>query len=319
MDTQDRTREMTLERYRDRVALALRFIEENLDQSLCLDDIAASSHFSPFHFHRIFQSIMGESVNDYVVRRRMETAVHLLVYERTLRVTDVAVAVGYSSTANFSKAFRAYFGVSPSQIRNPTGSTISKIGKLSRKYGKTFDPCELYPRLVPDGRHNDSINEEDRKMHVDVIEREEAAICFLNSPQGYLPESIHQTWKKLIEWGTSAGIPADEQQYFALCHSNPAVTPVEKCRYEASLVIPPDVQVNAPFGRSSIPAGKYARVYYKGAAEDTSQAHLTIFNTWLPESGFEPDDYPSMEHYLNDVNKDGFVEMEVYLKLKDLV
>ncbi len=308
--------ETTRTRYRERLAKALQYIEENLDQPLRLEDIATASFFSPFHFHRIFQSLMDESVNDYVVRRRMEAAAHLLVYERHLRVTDVAATVGYSSTANLSKAVKQYFGVSPSAIRNPSDETIRKIGKLSSKYGKIFDPRDLYPREVPNGGPN---HNEDKHMHVEVIEREEAAVSYLSSPQGYLQESIEATWTKLIAWGKSAGVPIAEQQYYALCHSNPAVTPVEKCRYDASLVIPPTLTVNAPFSRSVIPAGRYARVYYKGPSEGTSQAHLAIFNTWLPESGFEPDDYPSMEHYLNDVREDGFVEMEVFLKLKDLV
>jgi len=307
--------EATQTRYQERLARALQYIEDNLDQSLRLEDIAAASYFSPFHFHRIFQSLMGESVNDYVIRRRMESAAHLLVYERHLRVTDVAATVGYSSTANLSKAIKQYFGVSPSAIRNPSDEINRKIGKLSSKYGKTFDPRDLYPRDLSNNGLNDK---EDKHMHVEVIEQEELTISYLSSPQGYLQESIEDTWTKLIAWAKSAGVPIAEQQYYALCYSNPAVTPVEKCRYDASVVVPPTLTVNAPFSRSVIPAGRYARVYYKGPSEGTSQAHLAIFNTWLPASGFEPDDYPSMEHYLNDVREDGFVEMEVFLKLKDL-
>jgi len=52
--------------------------------------------------------------------------------------------------------------------------------------------------------------------------------------------------------------------------------------------------------------------------ENTINAQLSIYSDWLPESGFEPDNYPLMERYLNDAREDGYVEMEIFVKLKDL-
>jgi hypothetical protein len=41
------------------------------------------------------------------------------------------------------------------------------------------------------------------------------------------------------------------------------------------------------------------------------------YSNWLPDSGFEPDGFPMLEHYLNDVRNEDYVEMEIFVKLKN--
>ena len=104
----------------------------------------------------------------------------------------------------------------------------------------------------------------------------------------------------------------------AFAFDNPTVTPIDKCRYSASIVIDDDLQVNPPFSPSEIPAGKYAVLHFKGPIEDTINAQLSIYSDWLPTSGFQPDNFPMLERYLNDARVDGYVEMEIHVKLKAL-
>lgn len=94
------------------ICLALEFIEQHLGQTIQLDDVARACHFSSYHFHRLFHALVGETVNDYISRKRMEKAARMLLYKPDMSVTDVAEAGGFSSSANFAKAFKLYFGVS---------------------------------------------------------------------------------------------------------------------------------------------------------------------------------------------------------------
>jgi AraC family transcriptional regulator len=110
-----------------------------------------------------------------------------------------------------------------------------------------------------------------------------------------------------------------KKQRIALCYDNPAITPVEKCRYEATIAIDDEVKVNLPFEKSILPDGTYAVLYVKGDAQDVAKAQMGLFSHWLPGSGYEPDSFPMMERYLNDVRQDGFIELEIMLKLKTLV
>ena len=308
--------------YLRRINKALEFIGQHLDQTIRLDDVASASHFSPYHFHRLFHALVGETVNDYVTRKRMERAASRLVYKPTLSVTEVAEMGGFSSGANFAKAFKLYFGISPTELRNGQKQNLdtnnSKLGKLYRKYGKAFNPQQLYSQFVTQDFVFDPDKLEELLMKVKVEDKPEKPIAYLTSPRGYELDSIYATWDKVIHWASTKGIEDSVQTKFAICHDNPVVTPEDKCRYDAAIVINPEVEVAPPFARSVIPGGKYAIAYYKDDADKISNFMTELCSQWFPNSGYEPDDFPPIFNYLNDSRKDDYVEMNVYIKLKAL-
>ncbi|PHS29651.1 MAG: AraC family transcriptional regulator [Methylophaga sp.] len=304
-------------KYKVRIDRVIQYIEANLAHKISLTEVANISHFSVYHFHRIFTGIVGETINDYIVRRRLERAANLLIFKTELSVTQIALDNGFSSSANFSKAIKLHFGFSPSEIRNPDKVKDSKIGKISSKYGKDFNPSDLYPTRITNEVMSKT-NLEDTNMSIEVRELDRQRVCTLASERGYEPDAIYQAWDKLIDWAVCNGIKKGEQKRFAFAFDNPTVTPVDKCRYTASVVIGEDVQVKSPFTLSEIPKGKYAVLYFKGSPEETIKAQLSIYSDWLPNSGFEPDDFPMLERYLNDARVDGHVEMEIHVKLKGI-
>lgn len=302
----------TLDEYIRRINLAMAFIENHLDETIQLDDVASASHFSSYHFHRLFHGIVDETVNDYITRKRMERAAKRLVYKPEISVTQIAEMGGFSSGANFSKAFKLYFGVSPRELRNPAASEKSKIGKLFSKYGKAFDPKELYSQFVT---HSGAFSPDKLKellMKIMVKEMPEQEIAYLSSPGGYELESVYSTWEEVLNWAENMGVDSGIDKRFAICHDNPSVTPEAKCRYDAAIIVGSGTNVTAPYVRSKIPAGKYAVSYYKDGAEKINNFMTELCAHWFPNSGFEPDNYPPMFNYLNDSRKDGYVEMDIY-------
>lgn len=302
--------------YKARVDRAIQHIENNLDKTISLVEVARVSCYSEYHFHRIFKGIVGETLNDYIVRRRHERAISFLIFKPDLSITEIALANGFSSSANFSKSIKLYFGFSPTEIRNPDKAKNSKIGKIFSKYGKDFNPTDLYPgsttkEVATNNQHQET------SMKVEVKELDSRRVCTLASTGGFEPDALFEAWDKLIEWAVSHGIQTTDQQRFAFCYDNPTITPIDKCRYKAAIVIDDKIQVNAPFETSEIPQGKYAVLYFKGSPEESLQAQLSIYSDWLPSSGFEPDELPMLEHYLNDAREDGYVEMEILVKLKN--
>ncbi|MEI8631535.1 AraC family transcriptional regulator [Vibrio sp. PP-XX7] len=155
--------------YKVRMDRVIQYIEANLAKKISLSEVANVSHFSAYHFRRIFTGIVGETVNDYIVRRRLERAVNLLIFKTELSVTQVALDNGFSSSANFSKAVKLHFGFSPSEIRNPDKVKDSKIGKISSKYGKDFNPSDLYPTRITNEVMSKT-NLEDTNMNIEVRE-----------------------------------------------------------------------------------------------------------------------------------------------------
>src|SRR5512143_653841 len=110
----------TRDGYSERLQRVVDYVAQHLDQSLDLDTLARVAHFSPYHFHRIYRGVLGETVNDTVRRLRLQrSAIDLL--DRELNVDRVARRAGYSSQAAFTRAFRAEYGDPPARYRDARG------------------------------------------------------------------------------------------------------------------------------------------------------------------------------------------------------
>jgi AraC family transcriptional regulator len=91
-------------------------MEEMLTENLPLKNIARLAHLSPFHFHRAFCAVFGETPHAYRTRRRLEKASQLLA-ETEIPVTTVCLDTGFESLGSFSTLFRRRYGASPTEFR----------------------------------------------------------------------------------------------------------------------------------------------------------------------------------------------------------
>ena len=99
-----------------RISATLRFIEANADEPLSLPHLASVAQMSEFHFLRVFRQVMGVTPHQYVLRWRLrEAALRLRTGQDD--VFEIALDTGFGDLSNFNHAFRAEFGISPSQFR----------------------------------------------------------------------------------------------------------------------------------------------------------------------------------------------------------
>jgi len=106
----------TREELHSRVQKGRQAMDEMLTEKLPLKNIARLAHLSPFHFHRAFCAVFGETPHAYRTRRRLERAARLLK-ETDVPVIDVCLDMGFESPASFSTLFRRRYGASPTQFR----------------------------------------------------------------------------------------------------------------------------------------------------------------------------------------------------------
>jgi AraC-like DNA-binding protein len=99
-----------------RLCRARDLLAEEFQSQIFLDIAAREACLSPFHFHRLFHSTFGETPHDFLTRRRMERARHLLA-SGEMTVTEVCLEVGYSSLGSFSSKFQSMVGVPPTQYQ----------------------------------------------------------------------------------------------------------------------------------------------------------------------------------------------------------
>jgi DNA-binding response OmpR family regulator len=98
------------------VQAAMRYLLSHLGDRISLAGLTDALGISEKRIACAFRQRCGSTIFDFVRQERMRLAEHLLV-ETTLRIADISAETGFSSVANFSTAFRAYAGTSPSIFR----------------------------------------------------------------------------------------------------------------------------------------------------------------------------------------------------------
>jgi AraC-like DNA-binding protein len=103
-------------RDRRRAVEAALWIDAHSHQEINLEDAAAQADVSPFHFLRLFSSVLGVTPHQYLVRSRLRHAARLLADDKN-SITDIAYDVGFGDLSNFVRTFHRAAGVSPRRFR----------------------------------------------------------------------------------------------------------------------------------------------------------------------------------------------------------
>lgn len=96
---------------------ALSFIEQNFQNDITVEEIAACCGLNRSYFGKIFHEVLGKSPQEFLISYRMTKATELLKLT-SLSIAEVGSAVGYSNQLHFSRAFKKIYGISPRQWRN---------------------------------------------------------------------------------------------------------------------------------------------------------------------------------------------------------
>src|SRR5207245_11580636 len=102
---------------RGRLRAVLEYIEEHLDASPTLEQMAAVARLSPYHFARQFKTATGLPPHEYVIVRRVERAKQFLQGGGDLALAEVAAQAGFSDQSQFSRHFKRLVGVTPAPFR----------------------------------------------------------------------------------------------------------------------------------------------------------------------------------------------------------
>ena len=110
---------------------AINYIEDHITEELDYGQIAKESFSSSFHFQRVFSTLCGYTLGEYIRNRRLTLAGTELARTKE-RVIDVAYKYGYDSPESFTKAFQKFHGITPSQARG-NGAVLKSFSRLSIK------------------------------------------------------------------------------------------------------------------------------------------------------------------------------------------
>jgi len=279
-------RTVTLQDYKRRLLRVLVHIQQHQDDALRLQELAALACFSPYHFHRIFKGMVGESVKEHIRRLRLEGAASQLKLG-TAPVTDIAFDAGYESHEAFTRSFRAVFGLSPTQFRSSTKSRITTAAwsGLHYRYGK---PVSNFKATQPGGK----------SMKVKIEHKEPIRVAFMRHVGPY--DEVGATWDRLLPRLGKEGLLGGDVLILGICHDDPEVTPSEKIRYDACVTVDESFVPEGEIGVQVIPGGEYAVTTHFGPYQKLGDTYTRLLGQWLPRSGRELRSTPCFEVYLND-------------------
>lgn len=126
------------------VSNAIAYIEENITEDLCIDDIAGQVHLSPFYFQKGFSILCGLTVSEYIRNRRLSLAGRDL-QSGDAKVIDIAIKYCYDSPDSFTKAFTRFHGITPAAVKSGEGTLKNFMPlkvQLSLKGGFEMD-CKI--------------------------------------------------------------------------------------------------------------------------------------------------------------------------------
>lgn len=306
---------------RTRLHAVVDHIDAHLAEPLPLPVLAALAHVSPWHFHRLFQAEMGETVADCVRRRRLETAALRLLRQPPATVLAIAVDVGFGSAEALTRAFRLRFGMPPGAWRDggwrdwatQRREAMRKLGQAQRNSGQgpTADDgdaeasllIEAMPAMNPPAPDPDPTPVASSPLTVRLKTVPPRRLAYMRHVGPYGDPGIARLWARFEAWCRAQ--PFDgPRRVLGVGHDSPDVTAPEQCRYDCCVEVGEDFRASGDVGVQSLPGGWVACVEFHGPPEAIHAAWMQLFAQWLPESGYQTDDRPAFEDY-------GLPEVEV--------
>jgi AraC family transcriptional regulator len=280
-----KTSETTLRDYKMRLLRVLVHIQQHLDDALTRDQLAGIACFSPFHFHRIFKGMIGESLHAHIRRLRLERAASRLKLT-THPVIQIALDAGYDTHEAFTRAFKAAFGMAPIHFRARKTPPAGLPAPSGVHYQEQQQLIHFKARRAGLSR-----------MKVLIKTTAPIRVAFMRHVGPY--DQVGSTWDKLMVWLGKEGLIGSETLFIGLCHDDPEVTSPHKLRYDAAVSVADDFVPFADVGVQTIPGGEYAVTTHFGPYPKLGETYARLFGQWLPRSGRRAGFSPSFEMYLN--------------------
>lgn len=271
-----RTRNDYLRRV-DRVVALLQQAVANDAELPGLAELGHAAQLSPFHFHRVYRALTGETIGRTVARLRLLRALQWLS-DPARAVTDAALAVGYETPQAFARAFRQAFGASPSELRAQPARLAGELARLSRAPIGDAMPTSL--------------------LQVEVVSLEPFALVATRNTGDFA--DLAAAYEALFGWAAQHGLIECIAGIYGVPRQDRRDTPPAECEFDCALAF----NAEATAGDGAVPlilgGGLWARLRHVGPYAGLEPATDALLAEWLPYSGYALRDEPLFHHYLDD-------------------
>ncbi|MGG6229773.1 AraC family transcriptional regulator [Tenacibaculum sp. SDUM215027] len=273
----------------------LDFLEERFKTSIDIHEIEDISFYSYRNINRIFLALQHETIGQFLKRRKLEKAAEYLKFSDN-EISDIALEIGYSDVAAFSKAFKKYFHCTPSRFR----SSYTLQQKITNQI------------LEKSNEKNESL----LKFEIETLPTFQ--MLYLQYQGTYENvKGIEKTWKQLLKYADKHNLLTDKTIVLGEVLDDDEITESINCRYNAGIILTEaqKIEVEGTFKVKEVTSQKYAKFIHKGSHKSCFETYNTIYAHWIYEVQLEFADAPTLEFYLNDEENTSQEELitEIYI------
>ena len=281
--------------YYSHIQKAIDFIELNLKEDIDILSVVEMTHFSVTHFYRIFQAMVGDSIKNYIQKRRLSNiATELVITDK--RLIDVAFEYGYNSQEVFTRAFTKAFNITPGRYHAQKSKIVlyEKINVYERMLASLETSFYLEPKIILDKAYKLIGMKEMLKPGSDEI-------------------------KNL--WNTFTSRKSEVKNVIApnielgICEYMPNITDESEFSYFAGVEVTDFCHVPKSMLNKTITNFKYAVFTHKGPLTMLKDTYNFIYGVWLPQSGYELAEADTIELYDNRLTTTE-VEFDIHIPLQ---
>jgi AraC family transcriptional regulator len=274
--------------YQERLNRVIVFIHDHLDEEIDLNRLADVACLSPYHWHRIYRAMNGETIAATVRRLRLHRAAGFLA-NTSMPIETIAEKSSYGSVAAFTRAFTSDYGMPPAQYR--------KEGA----HAKFLSP-----------QHAD----EGTAFEVTIKDVPLTQLAAIDHRGSYM--QIDRAFEPLFGHFAARGLLEPTTRSIGVYYDDPFSVAEDDLRSRAGLVVEKGFAFAPPLVETTIGGGRHAVLRHKGPYATMRSAYQWFYGAWLAQSGEEVEDAPVFEEYLNNPRDTEPQELltDIYLPLK---
>jgi len=233
---------------------------------------------------------------------RLERALVMMAHGPRSSLTTIALTCGFSSSSDFSRCFRQRYGTSPSafDIKGWRAAHGSALDAMVPEPARRFHLDRLPAAQNPDG------------FKVAIRNLPARTVAYIRVLNPYRTDGVAKATQRLVAWAERNSLA--DGQWLGYQWDNPEITSLEDCQYhvavEAERFVP-----RGEIGRFGFPPMTVAQVEIRGGIDLEIRALQWLYGTWLPRSGYVPDDQPGFEAWIGRPFAHGTEHFELHAQL----
>jgi len=289
---------------KEAIVLTIDYIEKNLYNKISLDDISLYTGVSKYYLHRIFKSLTGESIIEYVQSRKLTASINELI-NTNMRIIDIALNYGFDYEQSYIRAFKKNFGCTPLKIRSEKNSLSLVIKEkinpndiLSVGNSITYTPHFIFKQ----------------KFNLIGIKHKILSKSGDKTANAYGRDFFYNCKNKIIN-------AINPHVYFGYTDwSNNGFID-----YVPSVQVPNLNDIPEEMTAISIPAHKYVVFRFIGffRPDDLNGRHVgrllvQLYRKWIFKSGYRFADTFRFEYIDTSMSEDNYCELYVYQPIEDI-